>query len=103
MRKILVRPAVGDQPVTAGFQAELVDQTLHCGEEVGQKVAVLKGERLQPGQSTFGDEQDVHRVSWLRMVESDEGSGFAQAVQRDGKAHMGEHPTDEELDQRYAQ
>lgn len=95
---VLVTAAVGDQAITGGFEVEALDEQLHSLEEVDQEVGIGRCKISQALMGALGDQQNVKRISWLRVVESDEGGGLMQALNRNGKAHIRQDPREEDLE-----
>lgn len=76
--EILEFAAVDDQAVSAFGQMELLDELLSCGVEIRQEGNVShRVERAQGGNRLFRHEQDMQRVSGLRMVKGQQRSGLA--------------------------
>ena len=88
--KILVFPAVDDQPVSR--QVVFSHDGLHAGDQVRHE----RIRRLQVRERTqlfFGDEQHMEGMRRIGVVESQQGIRLSQAFGRDEEAHMGKDPT----------
>ena len=97
LRDVLVHTAVGDQAIAAFLQLELSDQALHGQGQLAQEGRVGDGQIHERGIGPFGRQQDVQRVAGLWVMKGDQGFGLTQALDRDGKTHVPEHPTDQIL------
>jgi hypothetical protein len=92
MRKILVLPAIDDQPVAR--ELEFAHDRLYGSNQIGKKCG-SGVEFHQTGDRLFGHEQNVERIGWLRVVKRQQGFGLPQALYRNGKAHVCENPSDQ--------
>lgn len=76
--EILEFAAVDDQAVSAFGQVEFLDELLGCGVEIRQKRNIShRVERAEGGNRLFRHEQDMQRVSRLRMVKRQQRGGLA--------------------------
>jgi len=52
--EILIRAAVGDEPVARSFQVELLHQRLHGSEQIGRKAGIRRAQGRQGGNFFLG-------------------------------------------------
>jgi hypothetical protein len=94
-RNILKRAAICNQTVTAFLQAQLMDQALDCRKQIAKKIAVFGWEIKQRAVGPLGYNQDMHRIARAGMVKRQQRGCFAQALNRDGKTHVGKPHADD--------
>lgn len=96
MWKILVLPAVDDEPV--GFEIVFLYEALDCGIQICEKSGIAGVEISQRLHLLFRDDDEVQFMAGRWMMESYQVRCLTQAFDRDGEAHVGKYPTDEEDD-----
>lgn len=95
---VLVAATIADEAVAALPQVEFLHQALHGEAQIHQEIGVGRGESYQAGDLAFGHDKDMQGVGGFGVVKSQQGVGFAQAVDGDDEAHMGEYPTNQGAD-----
>src|SRR5690349_1973404 len=92
LRKILILPAVDDQPI--GGELKIIHKALDCGIQVRKKGGICCIKFLQGSDGFLRHQQNMEWIRWLRMVERDQRPCFTQACYRDGKTQMCKDPAD---------
>ncbi len=95
--KILNFSTVDDEPV--GLEVEFLHKVLHRGIQVRKKGGVLWVEVRQCLNLLFRNYQNMDLVTGCRVMEGEQSCSLAQALNRNGKTHVGEDPADEENDE----
>jgi hypothetical protein len=90
---ILVITTIDYQPVTRFRQSHLGCQVLYRGKEIAIEVIILLGQSFQATQGFLGNQENMHRVAGLGMMESDWSACFPQSFGWNGKAHTLKNPS----------
>ena len=88
-------PTIGDQAVSRIDQFKSRHQILNGFEESGFKRQIGGGQIGEGPVSSFGNNQDMERVGWCRVVKSHQGIVFDQLLSGDDEAEIAHDPVQE--------
>lgn len=74
---ILIRAAIGQQPVPAFLEIEFPNQVTDNAQQIVEETTIRRWHIQNGFVVAFRNDQDVGAVAWLRVVESQQAFGLA--------------------------